>query len=147
MKLSTRSRYGTRMLLDIAMHGNNGPVTIMDISERLDLPVKYLEKLVRLLKKGKYIKSKRGPKGGHILAKDPAAVTVGALVRDLEGGISLTECVAGRHDCAKYPNCITRKVWAKATDAMLRELDSITLGDLMREYTGQDCGLGAAHSA
>ena len=93
MKLSTRSRYGTRMLLDIAMHGTDGPVTIMDISERLDLPVKYLEKLVRLLKKGKYIKSKRGPKGGHILAKDPATVTVGALVRDLEGGISLTECV------------------------------------------------------
>ncbi len=141
MKLSTRSRYGTRMLLDIAMHGGGNPVTIMDISERLDLPVKYLEKLVRLLKKGKYIKSKRGPKGGHILAKDPSGVTIGALVRDLEGGVSLTECVAGRHDCDKFPNCITRRVWAKATEAMLRELDAITLQDLMQEYAGNSCGL------
>ncbi|EPR39990.1 transcriptional regulator, BadM/Rrf2 family [Desulfovibrio sp. X2] len=141
MKLSTRSRYGTRMLLDIALHSGEGPVTVMEISERTDLPVKYLEKLVRLLKKGKYIKSKRGPKGGHVLAKDPAEITMGAIVRDLEGGLSLTECVAGRNDCPKMPTCITRRVWAVATEAMLRELDNITLGDLMAEARDVNCQL------
>lgn len=137
MKLSTRSRYGTRMLLDIALHGDNGPVTVMDISGRLDLPVKYLEKLVRLLKKGKYIKSKRGPKGGHVLAKNPDEITIGAIVRDLEGGLDLTDCLSGKNPCPKLDACSTRKVWAAATKGMLRELDALTLRDLMNDATAE----------
>lgn len=130
MKLSTRSRYGTRMLLDIAEHGNGKPVPVSEISKRMGVSVKYLEQLIRPLNKAKYLKSVRGPKGGHLLAKQPAEISVGEIVRLLEGGVNLTECVAEPATCDKSENCRTRRVWAKATQAMNGILDGISLEDL-----------------
>lgn len=130
MKLSTRSRYGTRMLLDIADHGSNGPVSVSDISGRLGVSVKYLEQLIRPLKKAQYVKSSRGPKGGHQLAKAPEEIRVGEIVRLLEGGINLTECIVDNASCPKTMDCPTRRVWAEATKAMTGILDSITLAEL-----------------
>ena len=86
MKLSTRSRYGTRMVLDLAKRFNEGPVRIRDISEREGISVKYLEQLVIPLKQANFIKSIRGPKGGHMLARSPEEITVGDVVKALEGG-------------------------------------------------------------
>lgn len=133
MKLSTRSRYGTRMLLDIAEHGNGRPVPVSEISKRMGVSVKYLEQLIRPLNKAKYLKSVRGPKGGHLLARQPADIPVGEIVRLLEGGVHLTECVAEPGLCGKAENCRTRRVWAKATRAMIGILDGITLEDLRQE--------------
>ena len=130
MKLSTRSRYGTRMLLDIAAHGGNGPVSVSDISGRLGVSVKYLEQLIRPLKKAQYVKSSRGPKGGHQLAKSPEEISVGEIVRLLEGGINLTDCIVESAICPKMSECPTRRVWAEATRAMTGILDSITLAEL-----------------
>jgi len=130
MKLSTRSRYGTRMLLDIADHGGNGPVSVSDISGRLGVSVKYLEQLIRPLKKAQYVKSSRGPKGGHQLAKSPEEISVGEIVRLLEGGINLTECIVDNELCTRSMDCPTRRVWAEATRAMTGILDSITLAEL-----------------
>ena len=89
MKLSTRSRYGTRMMLDLAQRYDDGPVQIGDIAKRQDISVKYLEQLIIPLKKAKYVTSVRGPKGGHMLAKSPEKITVGEIVELLEGGTSL----------------------------------------------------------
>ena len=130
MKLSTRSRYGTRMLLDIADHGSDGPVSVSDISSRLGVSVKYLEQLIRPLKKARYVKSSRGPKGGHQLAKSPEEIRVGEIVRLLEGGINLTDCIVDSATCPKTSDCPTRRVWAEATKAMTGILDSITLAEL-----------------
>lgn len=130
MKLSTRSRYGTRMLLDIAEHGNGKPVPVSEISKRMGVSVKYLEQLIRPLNKAKYLKSVRGPKGGHLLAKQPAEISVGEIVRLLEGGVHLTECVTEPKTCDKSETCRTRRVWAKATLAMNKILDGISLEDL-----------------
>jgi Rrf2 family transcriptional regulator, iron-sulfur cluster assembly transcription factor len=130
MKLSTRSRYGARMLLDIAEHGDGKPVPVSEISKRMGVSVKYLEQLIRPLNKAKYLKSVRGPKGGHLLAKDPEQISMGEIVRLLEGGIHLTECVAQPETCNLSSNCRTRTVWEKATLAMNDILDGITLADL-----------------
>jgi len=131
MKLSTRSRYGTRMLLDIAMNGTDGPVRIKDISSRQGVSVKYLEKLIRPLKKGEFIKSKRGPKGGHMLNVYPEKITIGELVRLFEDELSLTRCVKDPECCPITDDCYTRKVWLEASKAMYDKLDSITLQDLI----------------
>lgn len=130
MKLSTRSRYGTRMLLDIAEHGDGKPVPVSEISKRMGVSVKYLEQLIRPLNKARYLKSVRGPKGGHLLAKDPVEITVGEIVRLLEGGVHLTDCVAEPKACDKSADCRTRAVWIQATQAMNTILDGISLEDL-----------------
>ena len=92
MKLSTSSRYGTRLMLDMAQHYLQGPIHLATIAMRQGISVKYLEQIIIPLKKAKYIQSVRGPKGGHILAKPPAEITIGEIVALLEDSASLAEC-------------------------------------------------------
>ncbi len=133
MKLSTRSRYGTRMMLDLAQHYDQGPVQIGDISKRENISVKYLEQLIIPLKKANFIKSVRGPKGGHMLAKPPEEITVGEIVRILEGGINLTNCIENPEVCDRTTSCLTRGVWKEATKAMYDKLNSVTLSKMINE--------------
>ncbi len=131
MQLTTRSRYGLRMLLDIALHGDDGPVRIQDIAKRRNISVKYLEQLIRALKKAGFINSKRGPKGGHALAVPADQIRVGDVVRALEARPELTECVGNPDTCIISGDCVTRQIWAKATESIFRELDAICVADLM----------------
>ena len=85
MKLTTRSKYGTRLLLDIALHSENGPVTGKDIARREGLSLKYLEKLLKKLGEAGYIKGKRGPNGGNVLTMPPEEISIGAVVQVLDG--------------------------------------------------------------
>jgi Rrf2 family protein len=132
MKLSTRSRYGTRMMLDLAQHYDDGPVQIGEIAKRQDISVKYLEQLIIPLKKANYITSVRGPKGGHVLAKPPEEITVGEVVNVLEGGIDLTDCIENSDKCDRSETCLTRCIWESATRAMFQELNSRTLYDMAK---------------
>lgn len=132
MKLSTRSRYGTRMMLDMAQHCNEGPVQIGDIARRQGISVKYLEQLIIPLKKANYVKSVRGPKGGHMLAKSPEQITVGEIVNLLEGGINLTDCIENPDTCNRSSSCLTRAIWQEATKAMYDKLNSITLSEMIK---------------
>ena len=134
MKLSTRSRYGTRMMLDLAQHYDQGPVQIGDIAKRQDISVKYLEQLIIPLKKAKYVKSVRGPKGGHMLAKHPEEITVGEIVELLEGGISLSHCIEDPDICDRSETCLTRGIWETATRAMYDELGSVTLSEMTKGH-------------
>ena len=133
MKLSTRSRYGTRMMLDLAQHYDQGPVQIGDVSKRENISVKYLEQLIIPLKKANFIKSVRGPKGGHMLAKPPEAITVGEIVRVLEGGINLSSCIENPEVCNRTTRCLTRGVWEEATKAMYDKLNSVTLSKMIND--------------
>jgi len=133
MKLSTRSRYGTRMMLDLAQHYNESPVQIGEIAKREDISVKYLEQLIIPLKKANYIKSVRGPKGGHMLAKPPDEITVGEIVNLLEGGINLSDCIENPDVCDRSDTCVTRDIWEVATAAMHQKLNAVTLSDLIRK--------------
>ncbi len=132
MKLSTRSRYGTRMMIDMAQRYNEGPVQIGDIARRVDVSVKYLEQLIIPLKKAGYITSVRGPKGGHMLSRPPEAISIGEVVRVLEGGINLSDCVEDPKVCDKSEVCLTRSLWEEATKAMHDRLDATTLAEMVR---------------
>ncbi|WP_320006050.1 RrF2 family transcriptional regulator [Maridesulfovibrio sp.] len=133
MRLTTRSRYGTRMILDIAMHCTAGPVRISDIASRQGLSTKYLEKLIRELKRAGFIASKRGPGGGHSLSMPPEDISVGDVVRSLEGEAGLVECLENDELCQRIEQCPTREVWVKASKAMYAALDEISIADLLKE--------------
>ena len=133
MKLSTRSRYGTRMMLDLAQHYDEGPVQIRNVSKRENISVKYLEQLIIPLKKANFIKSVRGPKGGHMLAKPPKAITVGEIVRVLEGGINLSSCIENPEVCDRTSDCLTRDLWEETTKAMYEKLNSATLSKMIND--------------
>jgi len=127
MKLSTRSRYGTRMMLDLAKHYDEGPVRIGEIARRQDISVKYLEQLIIPLKKANLINSVRGPKGGHMLAKPPEEITVGEVVKALEGGLDLASCIENPDECKRSDSCLTKGIWEEATKAMFDKLNSMSL--------------------
>ncbi len=132
MKLSTRSRYGTRMMLDLAQHYKEGPVQIGQIAKRQDISVKYLEQLIIPLKKANLITSIRGPKGGHMLAKSPKEITIGQIVEILEGGIDLTVCIADTNVCDRSSECLIRDTWEEATKAMYKKLNSVSLWKIIK---------------
>ncbi len=139
MKLSARSRYGTRMIQELARDYDKGPVRIGEIAKRQNISVKYLEQLIIPLKRDNFIKSVRGPKGGHMLARPPAEITVGQVVRTLEGGIGLADCIENPHECERACGCITRNIWEEASNAMYDSLNAITLSKLLEmEKTDKD---------
>ena len=131
MKLSTRSRYGTRLLVDLARRKTNGPIQVSEISSRQNISVKYLEQLIRPLKQAKLINSIRGPKGGHMLAEAPEKITLGQIVRIFEGQSDLVECVSLPETCPMADDCSVRTAWYSATKAMYESLDATTIADLV----------------
>ncbi len=130
MRLSTRSRYGTRLLLDMAQHYDQGPIQLGEIAKRQDISVKYLEQIIIPLKKAHYVLSVRGPKGGHFLARPPEEITLGEIVALLEEGPSLVECSEHAEVCGRSGSCPTRLIWKEVAQAMFEKLAAITLADL-----------------
>jgi Rrf2 family iron-sulfur cluster assembly transcriptional regulator len=131
MKLSTRSRYGVRILVDLARNSNQGPVQMGEISKRQDISVKYLEQLIRPLKQANMVNSVRGPKGGHRLTKKPEDITLGQIVRLFEGQSELVECISNPEKCSMSDDCQVRLAWEDATKVLYEKLDSTTIADLV----------------
>jgi Rrf2 family iron-sulfur cluster assembly transcriptional regulator len=131
MKLSTKSRYGTRLMLDMAQHYQDGPIHLANVAKRQGISVKYLEQIIIPLKKAHYIQSVRGPKGGYSLAKPPEEITVGEIVALLEEGTSFVECSDHDGACERSSTCLTRRLWKDAAQAMFDKLHAITLADVM----------------
>jgi Rrf2 family protein len=131
MKLSTRSRYGTRLVLDMAMHHCERPIQLSEIAQRQNISLKYLEQIIRPLKKANYIESFRGSKGGHKLTRSPDRITVGEIVALLEGGDRLTPCTRDPEACDRMDDCLTRYVWREASKAMFDHLNNITFAELI----------------
>jgi len=131
MKLTKKTRYGTRLLLDLAQHQNEGAVQMSEISIRQNISVKYLEQIIRPLKKAKFVKSIRGPKGGHMLAKKPEKISLGDIARVYEGKPELVDCISEPEACSKSDDCVVRLGWRKASIALYKELDSISIANLL----------------
>jgi Rrf2 family cysteine metabolism transcriptional repressor len=134
MRISTRGEYGTRAMLELALYHNQGPVTLKSIAERQGLSESYLEQLATALRKAGLIASTRGAQGGYQLARDPERITIGDIIRVLEGPISPVEC-AGETEtagdcCGNSGHCATRLFWQKLRDGIVDVLDSTTLADL-----------------
>ncbi|QJA05405.1 Rrf2 family transcriptional regulator [Thermosulfurimonas marina] len=134
MRITTRSRYATRMLVELALHHDLGPVQLGEIAKKQKLSVKYLEQLIIPLKKAGLIKSHRGAKGGYFLARPPEEITVWEVVSLLEGDEAVTPCVSYPDLCEMSPVCPTRDVWDLLTEVIRDTLSRITIADLARKY-------------
>lgn len=133
MKLSTRSRYGTRILLELARRSDRQPVQVGVISRQQEIPVKYLEQLIRTLKKAGLITSVRGAKGGYNLSRKPETISLGAIVRLFEEQHELVKCISSPDVCGMADDCRVRLAWKEATEALYERLDAITIADLLCE--------------
>lgn len=131
MRLSTRARYGTRLMLELALNFNKGTIFLKDIAEKEEISEKYLSHLVIPLKSSGLISSSRGAHGGYKLAKSPSQITLKEIVQTLEGGISCVECVKNPSICSRVSKCVTRGIWEKLDEKISDELSSITLEDLV----------------
>ncbi len=131
MKLSTRARYGTRALLDLALHSREGPVLLRDIAQRQQISPPYLEHLITPLVAAGVIRSTRGARGGIWLAKSPREIKLSEVVRLLEGSITPVECVNDPEYCPRSDFCATRDIWGELNEAMNGVLESTTLQDLV----------------
>lgn len=131
MKLSTRSRYGARILLELARQSDRNPVQVSKISRQQDIPAKYLEQLIRTLKKAGLITSVRGAKGGHILSRRPETISLGLVVRLFEEQHELVKCISSPDVCHMADDCRVRLAWKEATEALFDKLDAITIADLL----------------
>ncbi len=130
MKLSTRGQYGTRALLDIALHQGEGPIPLKRIAERQQIALQYLEHLVTPLVAAGIIRSTRGAKGGVWLAKAPEEIKLSEVIKLLEGSVAPVECVIDPKFCPRSNVCATRDIWGELKKAMDGVLESTTLRDL-----------------
>jgi len=136
MLLSTRGEYGVRCMLDLALHYGQGPVSIRDISRREGISKNYIEQLFVHLRHAKLIKSVRGPKGGYLLSSQPGEISVGDIVRVLEGPIAAAHCVQPQNSkdlCERISTCVPYILWKRLTNKINEVLDSATLEDLCRQ--------------
>ncbi len=138
MKLSTRTRYGLRAILELAIQHDKEPLKIKTIARRQEISRKYLEQLISMLKSSGIVKSVRGPKGGYFLAKNPAAITLYDLFKALEGPGATVECLENQDYCSRYQNCVARQAWVKLQEAIAEVLKSITMQDLVDKMRYND---------
>ena len=132
MKLSTRTRYGVRAMVELAEHHGQGPLQIKFIAERQNISVKYLEQLITMLRSGGFVRSVRGARGGYMIAKPPEDIKLSEIFAALEGTIITTECIDNKELCERSVDCATREVWMKLHEAILNVLGSINLADVVK---------------
>ena len=136
MKLSTKGRYGLRAVLDIALHSEEEAVALSTIADRQSISISYLEQLIAKLKKAGIVSSTRGAKGGYILAKDPSMISVGEILRALEGNLDPVDCaeiVGGESTCNASDICVTKYVWKRISDSINNAVDNLMLSELVEE--------------
>ncbi len=137
MKLTTKGRYGLRAAIDLAMYAGTEPVSLSDVAERQGISISYLEQLVAKLKKAGIVQSTRGAQGGYSLAKKPEEISVGEVLRALEGSLSPVECSAvdgeGETECSASSFCVTKYVWKRISDSINDTVNNIFLSELLAE--------------
>lgn len=133
MKLSTKGRYGLRALIDLALYSENEAVSIQSIAKRQNISDSYLEQLMRKLRSAGLIISVRGAQGGYKLARPAKEISVGDVLRALEGSLEAVTCGGEDHSCEGADLCVTRYVWEKINSSIRDTVDSIMLSQLVEE--------------
>jgi Rrf2 family cysteine metabolism transcriptional repressor len=132
MKISTKGRYALRLMLDLALNGQDTFVPIRSISERQEISEKYLEQIITQLSRAKLVKSARGAQGGYQLVKEPKDYTAGEILRAVEGSLAPVACLEPGHAvCARARDCITLDLYKEIQDAVDHIVDHTTLQDLV----------------
>ena len=132
MKISTKGRYALRIMIDLAMNVDKGPIRVKDIASRQNISEKYLEQIIAMFNKAGYVKSVRGAQGGYLLSMDVEEYTAGMILRLAEGSIAPASCVgADAENCEKKGACVSAMLWQKMNDAVNDVVDNTTLKDLV----------------
>ncbi len=132
MKLSTKGEYAARAIMDIASHYGEGPVKIREIAERQEIPLKYLESILLALKLAGVLRSRRGARGGYYLARPPEEITVGEVIRAMDGPLAPIGCVSvSAHEfCSREGICGLKTVWQEVRDAIADILDNTSFAEV-----------------
>ena len=137
LKLTTKGRYGLRAVIDLAKYAKNEPVSLSDVAERQSISISYLEQLIAKLKKAGIVQSTRGAQGGYSLAKNPEEISVGEILRALEGSLSPVDCSAvdgeGETECSASNFCVTKYVWKRINDSINDTVNNMFLSELLNE--------------
>jgi Rrf2 family cysteine metabolism transcriptional repressor len=131
MKLSTRTRYGVRAIIELAANDSKKPLQLKVIAQRQDISIKYLEQLMNALRSGGIVRSIRGARGGYILAKPPNQIKLGDVFNCLEGPVTTAECVENEDYCRRATDCAARLLWVQLQEAIKNVLESVTVQDLL----------------
>jgi len=131
MKLSTKGRYGVRLMIDLAIHYGEGPVLLREIAKREEISEKYLSNLVNPLKAMGLVEATRGVHGGYVLGKEPSEITMKEIVEALEGSLCLVDCVEKSAACDRAAFCVARDLWNEAAQGIGRILGKYTLADMV----------------
>ena len=130
MRLTTKGRFAVTAMLDLALHGGGGPVTLAGISRRQSISLSYLEQLFGKLRRRSLVDSVRGPGGGYTLARAAVETSVADIIRAVDESLDATQC-GGRENCQEEHRCMTHELWATLNDKMYEYLSSVTLADLV----------------
>jgi len=133
MKLSTKTRYGTRAIIDIAQNSENGRTMLKDIAARQSLSPKYLDHILSAMRRAGLIRNIRGKGGGYILSKMPANITVKDILEAVDGSFEPVECLSNTDLCDKVPSCGTRDLWLRMKEAVDGVLEEATLQSLLEK--------------
>lgn len=135
MKISTKGRYGLRALVDLALHGEVEAVSISSIAQRQEISISYLEQLIAKLRKAGLVNSIRGASGGYVLARDASQISVGDVLRALEGDLNPVDCseITGKTECSGSDYCVTKYVWHRINDSINQAVDNIMISELVKD--------------
>ena len=131
MKISTKIRYGTRAMLELASHYGEGAIELKEIAQKENIPPKYLEQLITPLRTAGLVRSARGSKGGYSLGKPPSEIYLKDVYEVLEGPVYLVDCLRDPKVCQKVSSCVTRDIWQEASEAISKVFCSVTLEDML----------------
>lgn len=136
MKLSTKGRYGLRSMIDLALNYKGEPIALYSIADRQNISVSYLEQVFSILRKSGLVNSIKGAQGGYVLANDPSRITVGTILRALEGSLSIVDYNNEEleEDKRSVEYCLKINVWEKINQSINKVVDNLTLEDLVEEY-------------
>ena len=138
MRVSTKGRYGVRFMLDLSQHQEDGPVALRDIARRQAISEKYLWQVINPLKALGLVSSVRGAKGGFVLARPPAQITIRDIVSTLEGSTALVKCLDSPETCKRSGTCVAREMWEELEGKMSEAMGAITLQDMIDRQRAKD---------
>jgi Rrf2 family transcriptional regulator, iron-sulfur cluster assembly transcription factor len=136
MRLSTKGRYAVTAMLDLALNGKNGPVTLADISENQGISLSYLEQLFAALRSKELVRGVRGPGGGYYLGKSEDEISIANIICAVDEWVEFTRC-GGRQNCSGGARCLTHTLWDDLSTEIFNFLADISLGDLVRRNLGK----------
>lgn len=135
MKLSTRGKYGLKAMFELSLQYGKGPMSLREIGLKHNISANYLEHIFSDLKKSGLVESIRGAQGGYILKQEPNKISVGDIIRSLEGDIAPVSCVStSKERCPREDKCVTKNVWKKLNDSINSAIDTTTLADMAEDY-------------